>query len=169
MTKLFYTNIDTPVGPFLVAGNEEALFYTSFSTGRWPRKPRPEWTEDSRPLKPYIDQFSAYFDGELTEFEMNLSPSGSPFQMQVWAALQEIPYGITWSYGQLAKHIGDRGASQAVGAANGANPLPIVIPCHRVVGGDGTLTGFGGGLETKLTLLSLENAAADAGDQMRLL
>lgn len=169
MTILFYTFMDTPIGPFLVAGNEHALFHTSFSTGRRPREPRPDWIAESGPIQSYVDQFNAYFDGELTAFDMKLAPSGSPFQMQVWAALQEIPYGVTWSYGQLAKHIGDPGASQAVGAANGANPLPIVIPCHRVVGGDGTLTGFGGGLETKLTLLSLENAAADSGDQMRLL
>jgi methylated-DNA-[protein]-cysteine S-methyltransferase len=107
-------------------------------------------------------QLQAYFAGELTCFDLPLSPHGTPFQMRVWEALRDIEYGRTESYGQLARRIGDAKATRAVGAANGRNPLPIVIPCHRVIGNDGSLTGFGGGIERKRFLLELEGGRRQA-------
>jgi methylated-DNA-[protein]-cysteine S-methyltransferase len=111
-------------------------------------------------------QLAAYFAGQLTEFDLPLAPAGTQFQRRVWAALQAIPYGQTWSYGQLAEKIGSPSASRAVGLANGRNPIALVIPCHRVIGSDGSLTGYGGGLDRKRFLLSLEASAAGepAGD-----
>jgi len=108
------------------------------------------------PFKAAADQLDAYFDGELTRFEVPLAPHGSEFQQRVWAALQEIPYGRTESYGELAERVGSPGGARAVGLANGKNPIGIIIPCHRVVGADGSLTGYGGGIERKKQLLDLE-------------
>lgn len=115
-------------------------------------------------------QLGEYFAGRRRRFELPLAPEGSPFQQRVWAVLQSIPYGETRSYGELARALGRPGASRAVGAANGANPIPIVIPCHRVIGADGSLTGFGGGLEAKKLLLDLEarHRPGRPGEQMRL-
>lgn len=104
-------------------------------------------------------QLAAYFAGQLTEFDLPLSPAGTDFQHRAWAALQTIPYGETWTYGQLAEKIGSASAIRAVGLANGKNPISLVIPCHRVIGSDGSLTGYGGGLERKRFLLDLESAA----------
>jgi len=101
-----------------------------------------------------------YFAREARDFDVALAPEGTPFQKKVWDALLEIPYGTTWSYGELARHIGQPRASRAVGLANGRNPIPIIIPCHRVVGANGTLTGYGGGLEKKQALLALERGQA---------
>ena len=108
------------------------------------------------PFKAAADQLDAYFAGELTRFDVPLAPRGSEFQQRVWAALQEIPYGRTESYGELAERIGSPGGARAVGLANGKNPIGIIIPCHRVVGADGSLTGYGGGLDRKQQLLDLE-------------
>ena len=123
---------------------------------RFDAAPDPGWVRD--PLPDATDQLRAYFAGSLARFELRLAPRGTPFQRGVWDALTEIPYGTTTSYGALAARIGRPGASRAVGAANGRNPLPVVIPCHRVIGADGTLTGYGGGLERKQALLGLERA-----------
>jgi len=112
------------------------------------------------PFKAAADQLDAYFAGELTRFDLPLAPRGSEFQQRVWAALQEIPYGRTESYGELAERIGSPGGARAVGLANGKNPIGIIIPCHRVVGADGSLTGYGGGLERKKQLLDLELAVS---------
>src|SRR5690606_32489233 len=115
-------------------------------------------------------QLGAYFAGELQAFDLPLAPEGTPFQRTVWQALQSIPYGQTISYGELAQEIGRPTASRAVGAANGRNPLPIVIPCHRVIGGNGSLTGYGGGLRFKKALLSLErNGRIEVEEQLALL
>jgi len=111
---------------------------------------------DAEPFRAAADQLDSYFAGELMTFDLPLAPLGSEFQQRVWAALQEIPYGETESYGQLAERIGSPGAARAVGLANGKNPIGIVIPCHRVVGSDGSLTGYGGGLDRKRQLLDLE-------------
>jgi methylated-DNA-[protein]-cysteine S-methyltransferase len=111
------------------------------------------------PFKEVKYQLDAYFAGELQDFDLPLLPTGTRFQERVWQALAEIPYGETWSYGELARHIGKPKASRAVGAANGINPIPVIIPCHRVIGSSGKLTGFGGGLETKQYLLKLESEA----------
>jgi methylated-DNA-[protein]-cysteine S-methyltransferase len=108
-------------------------------------------------------QLRAYFAGELETFDLPLAPEGTPFQLEVWRRLCEIPYGETISYGELARRLGNPNASRAVGLANGANPIPIVIPCHRVIGSDGKLTGYGGGLPIKEKLLALERG------QLRLL
>ena len=123
----------------------------------------PEWREDKVPLREVIQQLRAYFAKELETFELTLAPEGTDFQQSVWNELCGIPYGETISYGELAKRVGNPKASRAVGAANGQNPIPIIIPCHRVIGSDGKLTGFGGGLPIKQKLLALEQR------QMRLL
>jgi methylated-DNA-[protein]-cysteine S-methyltransferase len=114
------------------------------------------WTRDDGALAALRTQLQEYFDGERTEFDLPLAPEGTSFQRKVWNALCEIPYGKTMSYGELARHIGQPGAARAVGLANGSNPLPIVVPCHRVIGADGSLTGFGGGIGRKRWLLSHE-------------
>ena len=123
----------------------------------------PEWREDKAPLREVIQQLRAYFAKELETFELTLAPEGTDFQQSVWNELCGIPYGETISYGELAKRVGNPKASRAVGAANGQNPIPIIIPCHRVIGSDGKLTGFGGGLPIKQELLALEQR------QLRLL
>lgn len=123
----------------------------------------PEWREDKEPLREVIRQLRAYFARELETFDLTLAPEGTHFQRDVWNHLRGIPYGETISYGELAKRVGNPKASRAVGAANGQNPIPIIIPCHRVIGSDGKLTGFGGGLPIKEKLLALEQR------QLRLL
>jgi O-6-methylguanine DNA methyltransferase len=117
---------------------------------------------DVEPFKAAADQLDAYFAGERTTFDLPLAPRGSDFQQRVWAALLGIPYGATESYGDLAQRIGSPGAARAVGLANGKNPIGIVIPCHRVVGSNGSLTGYGGGLDRKRQLLDLERAVSGA-------
>ena len=118
---------------------------------------------DAEPFKAAADQLDAYFTGERTTFDLPLAPLGSEFQQRVWSALQEIPYGRTESYGELAERIGSPGGARAVGLANGKNPIGILIPCHRVVGANGSLTGYGGGLDRKRQLLDLELAVSGAG------
>lgn len=157
---MYYTYHDSPVGRLLLAGDDTGLHLISFPSGRKTRSPERDWVEDARPVHDAIAQLDAYFAGTLQEFSLTLAPVGTPFQLQVWQALREIPYGETWSYGRVAQHIGRPTASRAVGAANGCNPLPIVIPCHRVIGSTGHLTGFGGGLGAKATLLALEQQYA---------
>jgi methylated-DNA-[protein]-cysteine S-methyltransferase len=119
---------------------------------------------NDRFLKGVVEQLSAYFAGEIQTFDLAVAPKGTPFQQRVWAALQEIPYGETWSYRQLADHIGQPTASRAVGLANGKNPVSIIIPCHRVIGASGSLTGYGGGIERKQLLLDLERT--HSGDRL---
>jgi O-6-methylguanine DNA methyltransferase len=119
----------------------------------------PNWTRDERALAPLRGQLEEYFAGERREFELELAPSGSPFQLSVWRALCAIPYGETASYGEIAAAVGQPGAARAVGGANNRNPIAIVIPCHRVIGANGTLTGYGGGLPRKQRLLALETGA----------
>ena len=161
---MYYTYHPSPIGPLLLAGDVSALQLIDFPTGSRKREPEPDWQADPGPFAAVIEQLDAYFARELTQFDLSLAPVGTAFQREVWAALQTIPYGATWSYGQLAKAIGRPKASRAVGAANGANPLSIVIPCHRVIGANGDLTGFGGGLPTKRWLLDLEGALPTADE-----
>jgi methylated-DNA-[protein]-cysteine S-methyltransferase len=118
---------------------------------------------DAEPFATAARQLAEYFAGRLTTFDLPLAPAGTQFQRRVWSALQTIPYGHTWSYGELARQIGRQTASRAVGLANGKNPIALVIPCHRVIGSDGSLTGYGGGLDRKRFLLDLE--AGLAGDR----
>jgi len=153
---LSYALVDSPVGELLLAGDDTGLKLINFQTGRHRVRPRSVWTMDRRPFEEAVRQLRAYFEGDLKTFDLELVPDGTSFQLGVWRALREVPYGETISYGELARRIGNPHASRAVGAANGRNPLPIVVPCHRVVGGDGSLTGYGGGLHIKRALLDLE-------------
>lgn len=155
---MYYTYVDSPIGPFFLAGDGTALSLASYATGRRPIKPKPEWIRDPAPLRFAVEQVEAYFAGQRTRFDLPLDIVGTPLQKDVWQVLQTIPFGETLSYGRVAQALGMPGASRAVGAANAANPLPLIIPCHRVIGSDRTLTGFGGGLETKKWLLEFEGA-----------
>jgi methylated-DNA-[protein]-cysteine S-methyltransferase len=154
---LTYTSMESPIGPLLLAGNERGLSVVHFVNGRRPKSPPRTWVEDKKPFKEVVRQLLAYFEGKLKEFELPLVLEGTEFQLRVWRNLQKIPYGETVSYGQLAKRIGSPDAARAVGLANGSNPIPIIIPCHRVIGSNGDLTGFGGGLPIKKKLLALES------------
>jgi methylated-DNA-[protein]-cysteine S-methyltransferase len=160
MSVTYYCHFDSPVGSLLLAGDGVALELISFSTGRAARLPSADWMRRNDAFKPVKQQLAAYFAGELTSFTLSLAPKGTDFQLAVWAALAQIPYGETCSYGDIANRIGKPEASRAVGSANGQNPLPIVIPCHRVIGSNGALVGFGGGLDCKQFLLRLEQAHA---------
>jgi methylated-DNA-[protein]-cysteine S-methyltransferase len=151
-----YTQIESPVGPLLLVADEAGLRQILFVNGRHQARPEASWKEDGAPLEKTISQLRSYFAGEREEFDLTLAPEGTPFQQEVWKRLCAIPYGETISYGELAKQIGNPQASRAVGLANGSNPIPIVIPCHRVIGSNGKLTGYGGGLPIKEKLLALE-------------
>jgi methylated-DNA-[protein]-cysteine S-methyltransferase len=151
-----YTQIESPVGPLLLVADDAGLRRIEFVNGRNPARPDPQWHEDAEPLHETIRQLRAYFSGELENFDLSLAPQGTPFQLSVWNHLCEIPYGETISYGELARRLGNPNASRAVGLANGSNPIPVVIPCHRVIGSNGKLTGYGGGLPIKEKLLALE-------------
>jgi len=158
-----YTQIESPLGSLLLAADDAGLRQILFVNGRHPALPESSWKEDRTPLKETTRQLQAYFAGELENFDLQLAPEGTPFQLSVWHRLCDIPYGETISYGELATRIGNPKASRAVGLANGSNPIPIVIPCHRVIGSNGKLTGYGGGLPIKEKLLALERR------QLRLL
>ena len=153
---MYYCYLDTPIGELLLAGEEDALAMIGFPKGSMRREPEPDWIFNEKPLAEVSRQLREYFNGERREFDLPLRLGGTEFQVSVLKALQEIPYGETTSYGEVAKRIGRPRAVRAVGAANGRNPIPIVVPCHRVIGSTGDLTGFGGGLDTKEALLRLE-------------
>ncbi len=155
---MHYTYYDSPVGKLLLAGDDAGLRILSFPEGHKKRVHSDDWAESTALFAAAIEQLRAYFDGELTVFSLDLAPVGTAFQCAVWQALQTIPYGETRSYGEIARQIDKPKAVRAVGAANGSNPLPIIVPCHRVIGHNGRLTGFGGGLPTKHFLLNLEGA-----------
>jgi methylated-DNA-[protein]-cysteine S-methyltransferase len=159
---LHYYDAPTPVGRLLLAGDEAGLRRISFQDGLHPLKPAGDWRRTEEPFRDALAQLRAYFAGELRKFDLALTPEGTPFQLEVWSALRRIPYGKTVSYGGLARQLGRQNASRAVGAANGVNPIPIIIPCHRVIGSDGSLTGFGGGLAIKRRLLELEAGGRQA-------
>jgi len=156
--ETYYTEMDSPVGTLLLAGTAEALRRVEFSRGPAALRVREGWTRAATPFRDAIRQLRAYFAGELTRFELPLDPRGTEFQCRVWMALREIPYGETRTYAEQARCIGKPAAVRAVGAANGRNPLAIVVPCHRVIGSDGSLTGFGGGLDVKRQLLEHERS-----------
>jgi methylated-DNA-[protein]-cysteine S-methyltransferase len=151
-----YAWYDSPVGRLLLAGDAAGVTLISFPSGSRARRPARGWRADDGALAEAVRQLAEYFAGRRRSFSLPLRPAGTAFQLAVWAALREIPYGRTISYGELARRIGRPAAARAVGAANGANPLPIVVPCHRVIGADRSLTGFGGGLATKRFLLAHE-------------
>ena len=153
----YYCVIKSPVGRLLLAGTAQALTHISFQDGRHPMKPNPGWIYADRPLHKPIRQLKEYFSGKRKTFRTRLAPKGTPFQLKVWQALRAIPYGHTTSYGQIAKAVGNPKAARAIGAANGQNPLSIIVPCHRVIGSNGNLVGYGGGLSIKEALLTHEN------------
>lgn len=157
MTAIRFAFIDTPVGRLLLSVDAEGRL----TRLHFPDDPRaqPEsdgWVFDEQALAEPCRQLQAYFAGELHDFDLELAPQGTPFQLQVWEALRAIPYGATASYGEIARAVGMPNAARAVGGANNRNPLAIVVPCHRVIGAGGSLTGYGGGLERKRLLLDLE-------------
>ncbi len=152
----YYRYMDSPVGRLLVAGDDAGLRLIRFPKGNRPDLPEAHWVEARKPLEEAVQQLEAYFAGKLKKFSLNMCLDVTPFQKKVLTALQQIPYGETASYGEVAEKIGNPSASRAVGQANARNPIPIIIPCHRVVGSNGTLTGFGGGIEVKQALLDLE-------------
>lgn len=153
---MYYCYFDTPIGELLLAGEANALSVIGFPKGVMRRDPEPDWIYNEEPFADVREQLAEYFSGERKDFDLPLRIAGTEFQLSVLEALQEIPYGETRSYGAIAKQIGRPRAVRAVGAANGRNPIPIIVPCHRVIGHTGDLTGFGGGLDTKKALLRLE-------------
>ncbi len=153
---MYYCYLDTPIGDLLLAGDEDALCLVGFPQGSMRREPESDWIFSDKPFGAAREQLTAYFAGERKSFDLKLNPGGTEFQLQVLEELQKIPYGVTASYGDIAQRIGRPKAVRAVGAANGRNPIPIIIPCHRVIGSTGKLTGFGGGIPTKKALLKLE-------------
>lgn len=157
-----YYEIDSPVGQLLLVGGAAGLESIHFEPRGRPHAPDPAWRRSKAPFGSLIAQLKRYFAGELREFDVELAPAGTPFQQLVWQELRRIPFGSVLSYGELARRIGRPTAFRAVGAANGANPWPIVVPCHRVIGSDRSLTGFGGGLTAKQTLLRLEAETSGA-------
>jgi methylated-DNA-[protein]-cysteine S-methyltransferase len=153
-----YRQIESPIGPLTLAGDDQGLTNLCMEAQRHPPAGREGWTLDDNAFAAAVDQLQAYFSGDRVDFDVALRLEGTEFQNRVWSALLEIPYGETWSYGRLAAHIGAPTASRAVGLANGRNPVAIIVPCHRVIGSNGSLTGYGGGLDRKRRLLDLERA-----------
>jgi methylated-DNA-[protein]-cysteine S-methyltransferase len=157
-TPVYYTQLDSPVGPVLLTSNGTALTGLYMTEHKYGEEIGDNWvpSDDAAPFPDAKRQIEAYFAGTLTHFDLPLAMSGTPFQRRVWEALLAIPYGETTSYGELARSLGNPGASRAVGLANGRNPISIIVPCHRVIGSNGKLTGYGGGLPRKSALLALE-------------
>jgi methylated-DNA-[protein]-cysteine S-methyltransferase len=156
-TNLHYTILDSPIGELLLVGDEDgALHRLDMREGRRPVALDGRWERRDDPFAGVRTQLSEYFDGRRREFDVKLAMAGNAFEKRVWQELCEIPFGETISYGQLARRIGAPEAPRAVGLANGRNPVAVIVPCHRVIGANGSLTGYGGGLERKRLLLDLE-------------
>ncbi|WP_040635082.1 methylated-DNA--[protein]-cysteine S-methyltransferase [Mycolicibacterium phlei] len=155
MAELRFRTMDSPVGMLTLAGRDGRVMHLRMTDQTY-EPSRDGWIPDERAFPEAVEQLEAYFAGELSEFDLELELVGTDFQRRVWAALLTIPYGETRSYGEIARQIGAPGASRAVGLANGHNPISIIVPCHRVIGANGSLTGYGGGLERKRLLLDME-------------
>ena len=153
-----YRHLDSPLGPLLVTRDGAGITGLFLPTGRRPKQVAPSWTRDDAAFADIAGQLAEYFAGDRHDFELPLAPHGSAFQLRVWQALRAIPYGETTSYGAIARGLGVPEGARAVGLANGQNPISIVVPCHRVIGADGSLTGYGGGLPAKQWLLAHEAA-----------
>jgi methylated-DNA-[protein]-cysteine S-methyltransferase len=153
---MLYTTTDSPLGELLLLGDDEALHGLYMREAPKPVAIQPGWRANDGAFADARRQLAEYFAGERTDFDVPLASAGTPFQRGVWSGLRKIPYGETISYGQLARRIGRPSAVRAVGLANGRNPIAVIVPCHRVIGADGTLTGYGGGIERKRLLLELE-------------
>lgn len=156
MTSTLYSLYQSPAGRIILIQEDGQLTGLWFEGEKHSTAIEPSWKRDEPAFKAVHQQLNAYFAGKLQQFDLPLKISGTPFQERVWKALGEIPYGQTWSYAQLAAHIGNPKAVRAVGTANGRNPISIIVPCHRVIGADGSLVGYGGGLDKKTFLLQLE-------------
>jgi methylated-DNA-[protein]-cysteine S-methyltransferase len=157
---MHHTVVDSPIGPLTLVGADGALTGVYMDRQRYRPEPETFGDRDDVPFTEAARQLEEYFAGTRTRFDLPLAPVGTPFQRQVWEALQAIPYGQTVSYGQLADRLGRPAAARAVGFANGHNPISIIVPCHRVVGSNGDLTGYGGGLERKRRLLDFERSVS---------
>ena len=168
MQRRFFSELATPLGPVTLVSDGARLVSIMLLPTIDVVPANAAWRESDAHLATARAQLSAYFDGELREFSLALAPEGTPFQQTVWAALRRIPYGATTTYGALAASLGVRGAARAVGSANRLNPLAIVVPCHRVIGSDGRLTGYAGGLERKSFLLAHEARVLGAAAQLQL-
>lgn len=155
---MYYTIINSPYGQIALTANDNGLTALAFQQGASPIKIDSSWHETNAPFTDVIQQLNEYFDGSRQHFNLKLSAEGTPFQQKVWQALTEIPQGTTVSYGWLAKKIGNEKAVRAVGTANGANPIALIVPCHRVIGSNKKLTGYAGGLALKAQLLMHEGA-----------
>ncbi len=158
---MFYDYFDTQlIGTLTLVGDERGLCHIEFEKKRKPLTLLPDWTRKASFFDGLKSQLRDYFKGRRRQFNLPLAPHGTAFQRKVWRALRNIPYGETVSYGDIAREVGNPQAVRAVGGANARNPIPIIIPCHRVIGSDGALTGFGGGLKIKQCLLDLERRSA---------
>ena len=156
MTNIYYEQMPSPIGPLFLVADDEGLREVRFELERRAHAPQDGWVHSAQKLAEVRRQLEEYFAGERLTFDLFLKPQGTDFQQSVWHALTTIPYAVTTSYGQISQQIQRPKASRAVGAANGRNPIPIIIPCHRVIGSNGTLTGFAGGLAAKQWLLEHE-------------
>jgi methylated-DNA-[protein]-cysteine S-methyltransferase len=156
----YYTFFESPLGKMLLTANAEALTGLHFAGEKYYPGVREDWRESAEhePLARARQQLNEYFVGNRTRFDIALAPEGTAFQRTVWHALTSVPFGETRSYGEIAAKIGEPKASRAVGAANGRNPISIIVPCHRIIGASGDLTGYAGGLQRKQALLALESA-----------
>jgi methylated-DNA-[protein]-cysteine S-methyltransferase len=155
--RVIYTTMPSPIGELLLLGDGESLIGLHMQAGRHPLAIRPAWTRDDEALAPVREQLEQYFAGRRTDFDLPLKLGGTAFQRTVWHELTRIPYGETISYGELARRIGRPDLARAVGTANGQNPIAVIVPCHRVIGANGKLVGYGGGLDNKRRLLELES------------
>jgi methylated-DNA-[protein]-cysteine S-methyltransferase len=160
---MLYTLEDSPIGKLLLVGDGEALHGLYMQDGRTPIKTRRDWKRRDGAFAAAREQLGEYFAGTRTTFDLPLVQNGDAFQTLVWAELQRIPYGATVSYGHVAREIARPDAARAVGPANAQNPIAVIVPCHRVIGADGSLTGYGGGLERKRLLLELEQGVLSLG------
>lgn len=161
---MYYDDMETPIGTLRLVADDIGLREIRFAEPRRPRETPATWLQAARPFIATRAQLQEYFAGERQQFDLPMHPVGTDFQLSVWRELSRIPYGVTNSYGEIARRIDRPKAMRAVGAANGRNPLPIIVPCHRVIGSNGSLTGFGGGLPTKEFLLALEGRCIDRGE-----
>lgn len=159
---LYYTTMTSPLGKITLVASNEALVALYVKDEEMPKKALAKKNDDHKILQKTIKQLNEYFNGKRKDFDLPLSPEGTEFQNKAWGALCKIPYGKVWSYGKQAQFLKAPNAQRAVGGANGKNPIPIIIPCHRVVGSTGKLTGFAGGMEMKVFLLKLEGHEVDA-------